>query len=138
MKLCTKCGESPALENETQTCQGCENKALDALVVAAVRGIDPFKELGGVMRLNPLKATQEKIEMLEYQISRTPEVMIQGTGNPVKATKVLEILRMVRALELADELPLTQEEAEKEYAEAPEVPLTKDEIEDIVKKVTDP
>ncbi len=92
----------------------------------------------GVMRLNPLKTTQEKIEMLEYQISRNPEVMIQGTGKPVEAHLLLEILRKLRALELADEPPLTPEQAEKEFAEAPEVPLTKDEIEDIVEKVTDP
>lgn len=46
MKLCTKCGENPALDNETHTCQECENRALDALIVAAARGIDPFKELG--------------------------------------------------------------------------------------------
>lgn len=43
-KLCTKCGQHPALHNETATCQTCENRALDALIVMAMRRIGPFAE----------------------------------------------------------------------------------------------
>ncbi len=36
---CTKCRRNPALDNETQTCRECEDKALDAILVAAMRGL---------------------------------------------------------------------------------------------------
>ncbi len=36
MKLCTKCGEHPALDNATSTCETCEERALDALIVMAI------------------------------------------------------------------------------------------------------
>lgn len=50
-----------------------------------------------------LKGTQARIEMLEFQISMNQEVMFQGSGSPVKATKVLGILRKIRALEIDKE-----------------------------------
>ena len=40
--LCTKCGENPALDNETNTCKTCEDRALDALMVMAVRRLGPL------------------------------------------------------------------------------------------------
>lgn len=36
---CVKCRRNPAQDNETQTCRECENRALDAILVAAVRGL---------------------------------------------------------------------------------------------------
>jgi hypothetical protein len=44
MTTCTKCGENPALDNETQTCQECEDRAFDALLVMFARNLDHPEE----------------------------------------------------------------------------------------------
>jgi RecJ-like exonuclease len=47
-----------------------------------------------------------------------------------------KIWRLERTIEILCERPLTHEEAVKALREAPEIPLTKEEIDAIVKKVT--
>lgn len=41
---------------------------------------------------------REYLEMLEFRASQNPDLMVQGTGDPVRATEVIEILRKIVVL----------------------------------------